>query len=94
MPRPEDQFFVMFPSETKKGIWIHDTRTIARNYLTTWFTLDIFSIVISVGLDLVTLGDSNSAARCVTRIGVAFEHSRRSFPRRAPSLTSWRLPLG
>ena len=62
-PAPFPQFFVMFPSEAKKGIWVHDQKAIAHNYLTTWFGLDFFSIAISLVLDLITLGDSNSAAR-------------------------------
>ena len=57
------QFFVMFPSNTQKGVWVHNPQKIVVHYLTGWFTLDILSILISLVLDIITLDDGNSDAK-------------------------------
>ncbi|KAL1525371.1 hypothetical protein AB1Y20_020231 [Prymnesium parvum] len=63
--RLTDGIFIMdcvLQSEKHKGIWVHDPKEIARNYISTWFGLDLFSILISLVIDVMTLGDTTDIA--------------------------------
>ena len=52
------QFFLMYPQQPKSVQdtvrWVHDHDKIARNYATSWFPIDLISILVS-GFDIVPL---------------------------------------
>ena len=58
------QFFLMYPEESREGArWVFDPYLIWRHYLTTWFLLDLISILVSAFDFIALFGEAGSSSQ-------------------------------
>ena len=53
------QFLLMYPSAREGGRWVNEPHKIARNYICGWFTIDLFSILVS-SFDIISITSSST----------------------------------
>lgn len=67
------QFFLAYQTGTNFGgfTWEFDQRKIVRHYLSTWFSIDLFTVLVPGGIDLYTASDAFDTKEGVSTTNMA-----------------------